>query len=71
MQTNATADTWAARGPSAIKVPRVKAPDSKLVAQRKRRALAKSLDTTYAGKFNVPLPTLADRGKTARIRGRG
>ena len=66
-----TINTWAARGPSTIKVPRVKAPDSKLIAQRKRRALAKSLDSTYAGNFNVPLPTQADRGKTARIKGRG
>lgn len=59
------------QGPSTIDVARVKKPDSKLIGQRKRRALAKSLDTTYAGNFNVPLPTQADRGKTARIRGRG
>ena len=59
------------QGPSTINVARVRAPDSKLIAQRKRRALTKSLDSTYAGSFNVPLPTQADRGKTARIRGRG
>ena len=57
--------------PSSVVLPRVKKPDSKLIGQRKRRALAKSLDTTYAGNFNVPLPTQADRGKTARIKGRG
>ena len=59
------------QGPSKLDLPRVKAADQKLVNQRKRRALKKSVEGhNYNNSFNVELPTLESAGKTARIAGR-